>query len=53
LPPYFHDGSVATLEAAIATMARYQLGRKIPADDIRLIAAFLRSLPGTTAEARP
>jgi cytochrome c peroxidase len=52
-PPYFHDGSVPTLEAAIATMARYQLGREIPAVDIRLIAAFLRSLPGTPDKAAP
>jgi len=44
--PYFHDGSAATLEQAIATMAWYQLGRAIPVQDIGLIIAFLRTLPG-------
>lgn len=49
--PYFHDGSAATLEAAIAVMARYQLGRDMPARDIDLIVAFLGSLSGAPAEA--
>jgi cytochrome c peroxidase len=42
--PYFHDGSAATLEAAIATMARYQLGREMSAKDIALIKGFLATL---------
>jgi cytochrome c peroxidase len=42
--PYFHDGSAATLENAVAVMARYQLGRTIPDKDIDLIVAFLRTL---------
>jgi cytochrome c peroxidase len=45
-PPYFHDGSAATLEEAIAVMARYQLGREIDARDAALIVRFLRTLPG-------
>lgn len=44
--PYFHDGSVATLDEAIDIMARYQLGRTIPPQDRRLIIAFLSTLPG-------
>jgi len=44
--PYFHDGSVGTLEAAIRVMAKYQLGRVIPEQDVTRIAAFLRSLVG-------
>lgn len=48
--PYFHDASADTLEKAIEIMARYQLGRKLPADDIEAIAAFLESL---TAAALP
>jgi cytochrome c peroxidase len=47
-PPYFHDGSVATLEEAVHLMARYQLGREIGDDDVTLITCFLRTLPGTT-----
>ena len=45
-PPYFHDGSVATLEDAVAVMGRVQLDRDLTPDDTRLIVAFLRSLTG-------
>jgi len=44
--PYFHDGSKEKLEDAIKIMAKYQLGRDIPDDDIALIIKFLRTLPG-------
>jgi len=42
--PYLHDGSIKTLEAVIQLMASYQLGRKIPKEDILKIEAFLNSL---------
>ncbi|MCA9582099.1 MAG: c-type cytochrome, partial [Myxococcales bacterium] len=45
-PPYFHDGSHETLEAAVKTMARVQLGRELSDADAASIAAFLRSLTG-------
>lgn len=48
-PPYFHDGSRETLEDAIATMSRYQLGREMPDEDVNRIAAFLRALVGSHA----
>ncbi len=51
--PYFHDGSAATLEDAIAVMARYQLGREMPTADAELIAGFLRTLTGSPAEEGP
>jgi len=44
--PYFHDGSVAMLEDAVAVMARYQLGRTLAPKDIHDITSFLRSLTG-------
>jgi cytochrome c peroxidase len=44
--PYFHDGSAATLEEAIATMAQAQLGRQLPGAAVSRIAAFLDSLSG-------
>ena len=44
--PYFHDGSATTLEEAVRTMARYQLGRRINAEDTQLIIRFLETLPG-------
>jgi len=43
---YFHDGSAETLEQAIMVMARYQLGRTIPVEDVKLIAKFLNTLSG-------
>lgn len=44
--PYFHDGSVASLESAVAIMGRYQLGRDLAPDDVKAIVAFLHSLTG-------
>lgn len=44
--PYFHDGSVPTLDEAIQLMGRHQLGREISAEDRKSIEAFLRSLSG-------
>jgi cytochrome c peroxidase len=48
--PYFHDGSQPELEDAIKTMIKQQLGRKPEDDDVKEIAAFLRSLSGTPQE---
>jgi len=45
-PPYFHDGSVATLPEAVKVMARVQLGVPLNDADIRDIVAFLQSLTG-------
>jgi len=44
--PYFHDGSEPSLENAVKKMARYQLGRKLPKEDLRDITEFLKSLTG-------
>jgi cytochrome c peroxidase len=44
--PYFHDGRARTLESAVDTMARVQLGRTIPPEEIGLIVQFLRTLTG-------
>ncbi|MDP2559755.1 cytochrome-c peroxidase [Psychrobium sp. 1_MG-2023] len=44
--PYFHDGSVATLDEAIEIMAKYQLGKDISAEDVVAIKAFLNTLSG-------
>lgn len=45
-PPYFHDGSAATLEDAVDVMFQYQLGRPAPKADKELIVKFLRTLTG-------
>lgn len=44
--PYFHDGSVENLAEAVRVMAKYQLGRPMPEEDLRDIVAFLLSLTG-------
>jgi cytochrome c peroxidase len=44
--PYFHDGSAATLEQAVAHMARVQLGYVLSETEVSRIAAFLRTLTG-------
>ena len=46
-PPYFHDGSVATLPDAVRIMARVQLGRTLTDGDVTDIVAFLESLTGS------
>jgi cytochrome c peroxidase len=45
-PPYFHDGSVATLREAVNVMARVQLGFTLPDTEIGEIVAFLGTLTG-------
>jgi cytochrome c peroxidase len=45
-PPYFHDGSVATLPEAVKVMGRIQLGAKLGDKDVADIVSFLASLTG-------
>lgn len=42
--PYFHDGSVATLDEAIREMAEHQLGQQVGAGFVNDVKAFLGSL---------
>jgi cytochrome c peroxidase len=44
--PYFHDGSVETLEEAVRVMVRIQLGMELTDQQVSALAAFLRSLTG-------
>ncbi|MCU8000816.1 cytochrome-c peroxidase [Shewanella sp. SM95] len=44
--PYFHDGSVWTLEEAVNTMADIQLGQKLSDQEVKEMVAFLESLTG-------
>ncbi|MEO8992547.1 MAG: cytochrome-c peroxidase [Nitrosospira sp.] len=48
--PYFHDGAAATLEEAVNTMGRLQLGRKFSKDENAKIVAFLKTLTGKQPE---
>src|SRR5262249_21401052 len=45
-PPYFHDGSVATLDQAVKVMGRVQLGITLPDPEVGEIVAFLGTLRG-------
>ncbi|HET7342839.1 MAG TPA: cytochrome c peroxidase [Methylomirabilota bacterium] len=49
-PPYFHDGSVATLPEAVRVMARVQLGRTLTEAQTTQLVAFLDSLTGKVPE---
>jgi cytochrome c peroxidase len=44
--PYYHDGSVATLEQAVARMGEYQLGKQLSVEDVNSIVTFLKSMTG-------
>ena len=44
--PYFHDASADTLEKAVATMGKYQLGVDLSGDEIAKIVKFLITLTG-------
>ncbi|MDQ7055216.1 MAG: cytochrome c peroxidase [Persephonella sp.] len=48
--PYFHDGSVRTLEEAVQIMAYYNLGFKLSENEIQKIIAFLKTLRGKLPE---
>jgi cytochrome c peroxidase len=45
-PPYFHDGSIETLEEAVILMAKYQHNRTLSADETEQLVMFLKSLTG-------
>jgi cytochrome c peroxidase len=46
-PPYFHDGSAATLSKAVKAMGYAQLDRMLTDDQTAAIVAFLNTLTGT------
>ena len=48
--PYFHDGSVESLEEAVQIMAYTQLGRELNEQQIAKIVEFFKSLTGEIPE---
>jgi len=46
-PPYFHDGSVATLPHAVRVMAKVQLSKTLTEGQVHDVVAFLQSLTGS------
>ncbi|MGZ5031206.1 MAG: cytochrome-c peroxidase [Methylobacter sp.] len=49
-PPYFHDGSVATLPQAVRVMGKVQLGRELTDQEVHDLVDFLNSLTGKQPE---
>ncbi|WP_460028926.1 cytochrome-c peroxidase [Methyloparacoccus murrellii] len=45
-PPYFHDGSVATLPQAVRVMGKVQLGKDLTDQEVAALVAFLDTLTG-------
>ena len=45
-PPYFHNGSVKTIQEAVDIMIKFQLGREVPSTHRDAIITFLDSLVG-------
>ena len=48
--PYFHDGSVATLEEAVSRMGKHQLGLELSKEEVGAIVTWLNSLTGKLPE---
>ncbi len=44
--PYFHNGQVPSLEEAVRKMGEFQLGKKLSAEQVQQIVAFLKVLTG-------
>lgn len=44
--PYFHDGSVATLEEAVRLMGKHQLAKDLTDPQVASIVTFLKALTG-------
>lgn len=51
--PYFHDGSVESLDEAVKLMARHQLGKELSAAEVTSIVTFLKSLTGELPKIDP
>jgi cytochrome c peroxidase len=52
-PPYFHDGSLPTLELAVLEMGYVQLGKRLSQEEVTLLVAFLKTLTGLPVQSPP
>jgi cytochrome c peroxidase len=48
--PYYHDGSVKSLDEAVVMMGKYQLGIAIPDNDVKAIVAYMKSLTAKSSD---
>lgn len=44
--PYYHDATQATLEDAVLSMAKYEVGVDLSQEEVKKIVAFLKTLTG-------
>lgn len=44
--PYYHDATQATLEDAVKSMAKYEVGENLSPQEVKRIVAFLKTLTG-------
>lgn len=44
--PYFHDGTMISMEDAVKAMAKYELGKELPEQEVAAIVAFMKALTG-------
>ena len=44
--PYYHDATQATLEDAVVSMARYEVGEELTQQEVDRMVAFLKTLTG-------
>jgi cytochrome c peroxidase len=51
--PYFHNGSVATLDEAVRVMAKTQLARELKPQEVGDIVEFLKALTGKAPKQTP
>jgi cytochrome c peroxidase len=48
--PYFHDGSIASLDSTIDIMAKSQLNKNLTGEEVKDIVAFLKTMTGDIRE---
>lgn len=44
--PYFHDGTMKTMDEAVVAMAKYEVGVELTNEEVKKIVAFLNTLTG-------
>ncbi len=48
--PYFHDGSITSLDSSIQIMAKTQLNKTLAGEEVKNIVAFLKTMTGDIRE---
>ena len=48
--PYFHDGSMPTMEDAVRSMAKYELNKDLSDAEVQLLVGFMQTLTGNNAK---